>query len=247
MKFNKCLNPLLASLTLIVAGCGGGGSSRNAPPAPPPVEPEPQMLTFDVSLTNLTLAQPLSPPAIVLHRSAYSPFTDGESASLPLEVLAEGGDRTDFITEVTDSGELLAAYEDTNPIAPLSIGATEQLSILADDADDVRLTTITMLVHNNDAFTGINAANIAGMAVGETRIFNGPTWDAGTENAASMPGPDFGGEGFNPARDDIVERIRFHQGVVTAASIESGDPDSALLERHRFDNPSSRLSITRIE
>lgn len=62
-----------------------------------------------------------------------------------------------------------------------------------------------------------------------------------------MPGPDFGGEGFNAARDDIIDRVRFHQSVVTSVSTESGLATSDLLERHRFLNPSSRIVVTRTQ
>ncbi|MEM9624211.1 MAG: spondin domain-containing protein [Pseudomonadota bacterium] len=252
MLTSKHISTSLLAATLLIAGCGGGGGGGGADQAAPAPAPSgPPDLVFELALTNLTLAQPLSPPAIALHGSDYRAFVDGEPASVALEILAEGGDRTDLLTEITDSGELLAAYQDANPVGPLSIGPTEQLTVAADSADDLRLTVVTMLVHTNDAFTGINAADVAGMAVGETRTFSGPTWDAGTENntenAATMPGPDFGGEGFAAVRDDIIDRVRFHQGVVTSASLESGDPNSALAERHRFDNPTSRLSITRVQ
>ena len=248
--FIKSIN--FAATGLALAACGSGSSGGDeGPVVTPPPPPPAAMRSFEVTLTNLTLAQPLSPPAIFLHTSDYSAFADGFTASEAIEILAEGGDRSNLITEVTDANALLAAYQDDNPVPPLSRSVTEQLTFPEADAADIRLTTVTMLVHTNDAFTGINAADITSMEVGDTRTFNGPTWDAGTENntenAATMPGPDFGGEGFNPARDDIIDRVRFHQGVVTAASAESGDPNSALEERHRFDNPSSRLVITRVE
>ena len=250
MRYKLLLLTLAVGVT--AAGCGGSSSSNNNNAAPLPESPRgPETITFDVSVTNLTLAQPLSPPAILLHTVEYSAFTDGETASVPLEILAEGGDRTDLVNEAQASGALLDSYEDANPIAPLSQGPTETLEISTDQAGDLRLTTVTMLVHTNDAFTGVNAVNVTGMAVGETRVFNGPTWDAGSEanseNAATMPGPDFGGVGFEAARDDIIDRVRFHQGVVTSASLESGDPNSALEDRHRFDNPSSRIVITRTQ
>ncbi len=63
----------------------------------------------------------------------------------------------------------------------------------------------------------------------------------------NMPGPDFGGEGFNPARDDLFDRVHFNQGAVTSASVESGLATSSLEERHRFDNPSTRIAITRTQ
>ena len=250
MRFKSLVLTLAVGVT--AAGCGGSSSSNNPPPdEPSPASQTPTTLAFDVSVTNLTLAQPLSPPAILLHTSDYSAFTDGETSSVPLEVLAEGGDRTDLVNEAVASGAVLASYQDANPVAPLAQGPTETLEIQSDQATDVRLTAVTMLVHTNDAFTGVNGVDVTGMAVGETRIFNGPTWDAGTEanseNAAAIPGPDFGGVGFDAARDDIIDRVRFHQGVVTSASVESGDPNSALEERHRFDNPTSRIFITRTQ
>ena len=108
-----------------------------------------------------------------------------------------------------------------------------------------------MLVHTNDGFSGANANNVSNMEVGESITFIGPTWDSGTEAndelGASMPGPDFGGEGFNANRDDPIDRVRFHQGVVTSASVESGFAESSLEERHRFDNPTTGITITRTE
>ncbi|MEM7097193.1 MAG: spondin domain-containing protein [Pseudomonadota bacterium] len=249
MKALNRFSTLVIAAGLLTA-CGGDSSSSSPPVLPPgPVVSE--TLSFELSVTNLTLAQPLSPPAVFLHSSGYGAFVDGDSASVALEVLAEGGDRTDLVTEVTNSGTLLASYDDANPVGPMSIGPTVTLEIPSDEADDVRLTAVTMLVHTNDAFTGLNAVDVTGMAVGESRVFSTPTWDAGTEanseNAASMPGPDFGGEGFNPTRDEAIDRVRFHQGVVTSASLESGDPNSALGDQHRFDNPTGRIRITRVQ
>jgi len=58
---------------------------------------------------------------------------------------------------------------------------------------------------------------------GETREFFTPTWDSGTEAndelSTTMPGPDFGGEGFNSARNDLFDRVHFHQGAVSNASV----------------------------
>jgi len=145
MTFSRPSGAAVLALLLTLAGCGGGGSSNPAPAVPPPTT-APQMLTFEVTMTNLTLAQPLSPPAIFLHRSGYNAFTDGFSASEPLEILAEGGERMDLLDEATDADALLVAYSDANPIAPLTIGPTEQLSVLADEAADLRLTAVTRMM-----------------------------------------------------------------------------------------------------
>ena len=241
----------VASVVTLVAACGGGGNSVVPPPVPPPAPPPPVMATFAVTITNLTLAQPLSPPAVLFHGAAYSAFEDGVVASNAIEVIAEDGDRQALVDEATADAAFIAAGDAEGPIGPLMVGPTDEISFLESQVSDLRLTMVTMLVHTNDAFTGVNSVDLSGMAVGESRTFSGPTWDAGTEanseNAATIPGPDFGGVGFDAARDDIIDRVRFHQGVVTRASLESGQADSALVERHRFDNPTSRMTVTRTE
>ena len=46
---------------------------------------------FEIRITNLTQAQPISPVAVMLHNSGFNSFVDGETASPALELLAEGG------------------------------------------------------------------------------------------------------------------------------------------------------------
>ncbi|MEM7281169.1 MAG: spondin domain-containing protein [Pseudomonadota bacterium] len=243
--------PLVA--LLVLTACGGSSTPPAAPePAPPPPPPPPVAdATFEVSVTNLTLAQPLSPVAVMFHRAGFNSFIDGETSSLALELLAEGGDNTDVLGEVAAATEHLASGSTAGPVPPSAFSDVVTLSFPSDQLDDVRLSVITMLVHTNDAFSGMNATNISNMEVGQSITFTGPTWDAGTEAndelGVSMPGPDFGGEGFNPNRDDRLDLVRFHQGVVTSASVESGLASSSLVERHRFDNPTTRITVTRTE
>ena len=243
---------ITASMTalLVLAACSGANNSglnAPAPPSPPPVA----NARFEVRVTNLTLAQPLSPVAVMLHRAGFNSFVDGEAASLALEMMAEGGSNTDVLGEVAAAAEHLASGSTSGPVAPRSASDVVSLSLPSNRLDDVRLSVVTMLVHTNDAFSGTNANDVSNMKVGESITFTGPTWDAGTEAndelGTRMPGPDFGGEGFNAARDDRINRVRFHQGVVTSASAASGLRTSSLLERHRFDNPTTRITITRKE
>jgi len=58
-----------------------------------------------------------------------------------------------------------------------------------------------------------------------------------------VPGPAAGGEGFNVTRDDLVDRVTVHAGVVTR---DDGLSTSALDVSHRFDNPVARIVVTRI-
>ncbi|MDA0994344.1 MAG: spondin domain-containing protein, partial [Proteobacteria bacterium] len=72
-----------------------GNSTVVVPPPPPP----PAMASFDVTVSNLANAQPLSPIAVIGHRAGYTVFTIGDVASPGLEEMAEGGDNTALLAE----------------------------------------------------------------------------------------------------------------------------------------------------
>jgi hypothetical protein len=75
-----------------------------------------------------------------------------------------------------------------------------------------------------------------------------PAWDAGTEAnseaSGTIPGPADGGEGYNATRDDLVNFVAIHRGVISA---DDGLNSSILDESHRFDNPVARVMIERID
>lgn len=255
-SFTGRVSVLLVCL-LTLSACdndnGNGDTVTDGDPATPdPTTPvEVADASFEVTVTNLTRAQPMSPVAVMLHQSGFNSFVDGQPASIGLELLAEGGDNTDVLAEIEATAEHLASGSTAGPIPPATIGAPVSLTFPSDQLEDVRISVITMLVHTNDAISGVNGVDISNMEVGDSIALTGPTWDAGTEAndefQANMPGPDFGGEGFNGARDDLFDRVRIHQGAVTNTSLESGLADSSLEERHRFDNPTVKIVVSRIE
>lgn len=241
-------------MLLTITGCDNSSNNRvEEPPVvvTPPPPPAVADASFSVQITNMTNAQPLSPVAIILHSQGYTAFTDGQPASLAIEQLAEGGSNADLLGDAQAASQHLVSGSTTGPVPPRSISDDVVLTLPSDQISDLRLSVASMLVHTNDAFTAINAADITSIEVGETREFFTPTWDSGTEAndelSTTMPGPDFGGEGFNSARNDLFDRVHFHQGAVSNASVEFGLPSSNLEERHRFDNQTAKVIITRIE
>jgi len=207
----------------LLVGCGG--EKKDLFPA-----------EYEVEVTNLTNFQPLSPVGIVLHED-QSFFKVGETASLALEKLAEGG----------DNSELLALGKTSSSTdAPILPGETAVLNIRKKFRES-KLSVFSMLVNTNDAFTGVNAHELGSMEVGETVVFNTRAYDAGTENntesAGTIPGPADGGEGFNPLRDD-VDVVHMHAGVVTK---DDGLSSSVLSEQAKFDNPVMRVRLRRVK
>lgn len=230
---------LVVTSMLALAGCDSNDS-------PAVVTPPPAMAMFEVSVTNLTNSQPLSPVGVIAHADGYNVFTIGSPATAGLEEQAEGGDNTALLAEADADANVLATSSGAAAIGP---GGSETIDIevLASDLPGMRISTSTMLVNTNDAITMLNAPDVGSMAAGDVVTFRTIAYDSGTEanseTAATIPGPAGGGEGFNAARDDIADRVAMHSGVVGQ---DDGLAPSDLNNQHRFDNPVALVRIERI-
>jgi len=241
MKRLNSLTVVAAFLsTLTLVGCSDNDLPNVA--MPDPVEPMPVVnYRYQVTVINLTHSQPMSPIATLLHNE-MNVWEIGMPASVALEQLAESGNNAELLTQ-----EFVIAGESGEGI--LMPGASETIEVSTMNSPPQMLSTVTMLVNTNDAFSGFNAMDISNMTVGESISLRTGSYDAGTEknseSSASIPGPASGGtgEGYNEARDD-VNFVAMHPGVVTA---DDGLASSVLTQAHRFDNPTLAITVTRIE
>ena len=197
--------------------------------------------SFNIEVVNLSNHQPFAPVAAVLHKPGYDGFSLGTMASEGLEILAEGGDPSAFISEAESDNKVVNTSSGTGIIAP---GGSETLKVQG-ITPKPRLTLASMLVNTNDGFVGLDEVDISGLDIGDSMVLHAKVHDAGTEAnseaAADVPGQ--GGEGFNTTRDDS-DVITIHSGVVTQ---DDGLTGSALDASHRFDNPGARIVITRMQ
>ena len=242
ISINKKLT-LVTLTTLMLSACGGSSSTSKVMP----IEvPEPMITySYQVTVTNLTYAQPMSPMAVLLHNEGQL-WTIGEMASVPLENLAESGDNADVLAEPI----VLSGQSGAGLLLP---GMSEVVDVSYTFTDinnaPMMISLATMLVNTNDAFTGVNALAINNLAIGESISLTTSSYDSGTEKnselMATIPGPAGGGsgEGFNAERDDI-DKVAMHSGIV---SVDDGLMMSALTQAHRFDNPTLAVMVTRME
>lgn len=228
--------------SLLLTACGGDSSSSSS------TENNDTDYVFTVKVTNLTYAQPLSPPAIVLHDRSYRLFEEGTEASIGLEELAESGANAALLAEAQSDDSVIQTVAGTSVISP---GSSQEFT-LRFDSDEVlaeaQVSLVTMLINTNDGFTGEKNIDISNFEINQDKTVSGPVWDSGTEEnsetADSIPGPATSGEGFNSSRENDLNKIIFHPGVV---SMDDGLSSSALTQAHRFDQPASRIRITRIQ
>ncbi|MFT5543507.1 MAG: outer membrane murein-binding lipoprotein Lpp [Glaciecola sp.] len=217
------------------------------------------LAVYTVTITNLTYGQPFSPASVVAHEPGYYPFVAGESASVALEMLAEGGSPTALIDEASTVVQFLDAQQGGGT-PPRMMGSETTLVVPMLDADNLRLSVLTMLVDTNDAFTGLNAMDISNMTVGQKVAFTTISWDSGTEanieTAATMPGPaaqSAGGggasAGFSDARDDRLDVVHVHRGAVTQENADDPSKEglvtSILTEGDRWLNPTAKIVVVR--
>ena len=217
MKISNIASAFLLGAVVAFSGCGSDGSNDDTPPAVTP--------TYSLKVTNLTAGQPMSPVLVTTN----SIFSVGESASLGLEKLAEGG----------DNSVLLDAYG-VGGAGLLTPGSSETLTL---ETSKEALSIATMLVKTNDAFAGLDAYHVAHIGVGSSETLYLNVYDAGTEanTETNTTVAAFGVEGFNATRDDS-DRVSVHAGVI---SKDDGLATSALTAMEKFNNPAVAVTITR--
>ncbi|MCF6323104.1 MAG: spondin domain-containing protein [Gammaproteobacteria bacterium] len=228
---------VVAATVLLLQGCFHNDDDDNITPPPTPVDTR----QFQIDVTNLTQNQPITPVALVLHRAGYQAFMLGEQSSVALEVLAEAGDTSAFLSE---AGASTAVLDTAAGAAMIAAGASERF-MLTGSGDEYKLTLVGMLANTNDGITALNSINIGDIENGASTVFLANVYDSGTEanNEVASDIPGQGGEGFNATRNDR-DFIIVHPGVI---SMMDGLATSDLNQSYRFDNPAMKVKVTRIQ
>lgn len=139
--------------------------------APAGAAPAPR--TYEVTVTNLTDDQPLTPVLAVSHRGAVDLVVPGATATSGQELLAEQGDPSVWIGEVEGARHVSAATAGTGLILP---GESATFTIEALPGDQLSLAS--MLACTNDQF--VHAGDIVLHPTTATSTYAG-IYDAGTE------------------------------------------------------------------
>jgi len=192
---------------------------------------------YEITITNLTRGQILSPPIVMTHNRGFELFSLGDSAGSELAALAEEGDPSQLINLI----DLHPGYNYAVSDGPVFPGETTVIEITA--GRGARLISMAgMLVTTNDGFFAVRDLRIPFR--GELAIEAG-AYDAGTErnseDCAFIPGPPCGSpNAHDPA--DAEGYVHIHAGIHGIGP----DPEMVDPAMHDWRNPVARITVRRI-
>jgi hypothetical protein len=176
--------------------------------------------TYEVTITNLTGGQPLTPPVVATHRAATGMFTVGQPAGFALKEIAENGNLAPMIAQLESDKHVSDTAAAAAPLVPAGLpgsamfGDSVTLTVTASEGANF-LSFASMLICTNDGFTGVDSLRLPRDA-GDTVTFESAGYDAGTEVNT----------------EDFADIVPPCQGLVGVSSGEpgTGTSDPALAE-----------------
>ncbi len=204
-KTSSTLMTLGAALLAVspFAGMVGSSASRYA-------HAQGAMQTYEVTITNLTGKQALSPPFLATHPASAHVWQMGQPASDGIRVVAEDGMNAPLAMMVQS-----VATDISMATEPLMPGKSVTLFIKARSGDV--LSAASMLVQTNDGFTGLdNMALPTGTSNQDAMAYDAGT-EENTEKESDVPGPPF--MGIMRAPTNPQQPISAHPGIMGKADV----------------------------
>lgn len=208
----------------------------------------------DIQITNLTRGSWFTPVLVAAHVPDMNVFSAGSAASTSLQIMAEGGDISALVADLTAVNATISA----NPAGGLLMpGASASTSLNTDGApDNTVLSIVAMLLPSNDGFMGMNSVPIP--TEPGTYRYSISAYDAGTEGNDEIIGSGAPGEAGYPAPPPIAASsgvagtgidaaaegyVHIHRNILGDTDLTGGpsDMDSTV---HRWLNPVVRVVVT---
>ena len=206
---------------------------------------------LSISFTNLTHGSHFTPLLFSAHADDQHIFEINTSASANLQAMAEGGEISGLVSDLT----AVTADITANPAAGLMAPGQSVNFELSTQEINTHLSMAAMILPTNDGFVGLDSLNIPTEEGTYTYYLN--AYDAGTEvndeiiNGGAAPGAagipadplkQNGSAASGVTNSENNTNIHIHRGVIgdTDATGGASDLDSRV---HRWLNPIARLVI----
>jgi hypothetical protein len=194
---------------------------------------------WEVTITNVTVAQTFTPLVVITHKKKYEMFTLGNAADDALEAMAEGGD-TSLIAAAAEAD----ATDIQSSDGLLGPGESVTLTLEGKVSRD-RLSLAGMLLPTNDNFVALNAITLPKNGA---RQYLALAYDAGTEmndqNCRNIPGPLCGGEGISV--DSGEGMVHVGNGIHDLGSEDEDGFQIISPRRYDWRNPVALIRVKRM-
>ena len=194
--------------------------------------------TYEVSITNITKGQILSPAVIATHNSTLDPIYElGMPASDELAGLAEDAMLDPFVAMLENDPAVSAVEVLTGENGPILPGETATIRFTS-SSRATQLSLATMLVTTNDTFAGLSGVRLP---TWRTESYMSPGYDAGSEvnneDCAYIPGPPCG-SGGSRATEGAEGYVYVSNGIHGIADLDSAEFD--------WNNPAAKITVRRV-
>jgi len=196
--------------------------------------------TYEVTIRNATLGQPITPSLFVTHNSDFSMFEVGDTATAGLATMAETGNPGDLATEVESSDgvdDTVILATDLMPDPVLLPGLSNTTTISASGNTEF-FSAVAMLAATNDGFYAVRGVRLPKNG---SVTFRGAAYDAGSEENTESDTdiPAIGASPMNLHVDPGEEFIHVHAGVHGGSDL--------IPAQHDWRNPVVEITIMRIK
>ena len=189
---------------------------------------------YEVSVTNLTQGQIMSPPVVLTHNDTVSLFNLGHPASDGLAALAEDADSTGLVEMMSANPGVVDVQVGGGVIHP---GGTMTIVVRAEGSRSL-ISLASMLVTTNDSFAGLHSLQTS---PGGTVSMVIPAYDAGSEEnnemCAFIPGPPCGSGGVR-SPENAEGYVHIGNGVQGIADLDGS---------HDWRNPVAVVRVRRLD
>ncbi len=149
-------------------------------------DPPEHTMMYRVTIQNLAVGQPLSPPIVATHEGGVRIFRVGKEASTELEAIARDGNQVPMFDLLTSSDRVFEVVDVGMPLTPNGStvgGFTDSATFTIQGRSGDRLSLASMLICTNDGFVGIDRVKLPKKG---SSVFTLHGFDAGVEDNTEM-------------------------------------------------------------
>jgi hypothetical protein len=195
---------------------------------------------YEVTITNITRGQNVTPVLVATHRPGVRLFTLGQPAAPELATVAEEGDVGPLMAMAQASGATFDLRTTSGLIGP---GQSQTVRVQA-RGPFTHVSAVAMLIPTNDGFFAVNGVELPRGP--DVLVVDAPAYDAGSERndelCASIPGPFFtecGGPGGGGQPSGGEEGyVHVHAGIHGVGDLMASERD--------WRNPVVRVTLRRV-